>query len=256
MQILDFPKYWEELKPKNNINISLENAWKKKAEFMDEVSMQNNVVIFLWNVYTNRFVYMSDKLKVLSGLESSQFMGENGIGFSFSRMHPNQVEALLLFNRLAIKLFKENNPHNCKKFLTCMNYLYKNGNNEYVQVLQRSVVLEADENNDPLLCISFIHYVGHIKKHDSAGCVISTHGKISIYDYNYNNKCIEAPKTFSIQEKRIISMLAQGDDTKSISQKLFISPHTVNTHRKNLIKKTNCIDTTGVVAFARLINLI
>jgi DNA-binding CsgD family transcriptional regulator len=218
--------------------------------------MQNNVVIFLWNVYTNRFIYMSDKLKVLSGLEPSQFMEENGVQFSFSRMHPNQVEALLLFNQLAFKHFAENALYDSKKFVTCVNYLFKNGNNEYVQVLQRTIILEADENNNPSLCISFIHYVGHIKKYDSVGCIISTHDKISIYDYDYENKCIKAPKTFSINEKKIIALLAEGCDTKSISQKLFISPHTVNTHRKNLIKKTNCIDSTGVVAFARLINLI
>ena len=223
---------------------------------MEEVSLQNNVVIFLYNCYTNRFVYMSDKLKVLSGLEPSSFTAENGVEFSFSRVHPAHLEAGLQFNRLGISYIAENNTIDSRSILVSINFLYKNGQDEYIQVLQQGSVLEVDENGRPALIINFIHNVGHIKKADSIGCVISAPGKVGVYNYDPEAKVLEPPVTFTDHERKIISMLAQGLDTKTISQKLFISPHTVDTHRRNLIKKLNCIDTTGVVAFARLINLI
>ena len=122
--------------------------------------------------------------------------------------------------------------------------------------MQRVVILEVDENHKPSLALSFIHYVGHIKKQDSVSGVICAPDGVNIFDYNMDKKCFESPKTVSSQEKKILQMLAQGLDTKAIAKNLSISPHTVNTHRRNLIKKTRCVDPTSVVDFAKLIGLI
>lgn len=131
-------EYLDSLKPRNNIPATLEDAWQKKIEFLDEVSMQNNVVIFLWNAYTNHFLYMSDKLKVLSGLEPSLYMAENGIEFSLSRIHPGQIDAGIAIHNQGIKFFVENDIPDYKSVSVFLNYLYKNGNDEYVQVLQNT----------------------------------------------------------------------------------------------------------------------
>jgi DNA-binding CsgD family transcriptional regulator len=213
-------------------------------------------VLFLSNVYTKRCLYISDKLNVLSGLDPSLFAAEDFIEYTMSRVHPNQLVAALQIQQICINYCIENNIKDSKNVALCINYLYKNGNNEYVQVLQRAVPLEVDDNNNPLLVLNFINFIGHIKKHDSVGGVIVTPGEVNIFMYNTDKKCIEPPKRISEQEKKIIDLLARGCDTKSISKKLFISPHTVNTHRRNLIKKMECLDSTGVVAFAKLINLI
>jgi DNA-binding CsgD family transcriptional regulator len=255
-KIDSIPQYWESLKPQNDIGATLEDSWKKKVEFIDEISAQNNVVVFLWNAYTNRFLYMSDKLKVLSELDPALFTAENGVEYSLSRLHPNHLAAGLQLNQKFIRYCVENNIHDYKTVSMCLNYLYKNGNDQYVQVLQRGVVLEVDENNKPALALSFIHYVGHIKKQDSVGGVFCTPDCVTIFDYNPDKQCIEPPKKISDQEKKILQLLSHGLDTRAIAENLVISPHTVNTHRRNLIKKTNCVDTTAVVAFAKLINLI
>jgi DNA-binding NarL/FixJ family response regulator len=43
---------------------------------------------------------------------------------------------------------------------------------------------------------------------------------------------------FSDRELDIIQLLAKGLNTKQISEKLFISPFTVNTHRSNILQKS------------------
>lgn len=40
------------------------------------------------------------------------------------------------------------------------------------------------------------------------------------------------------REKEILSLLVIGFNSKEISEKLFISPHTVEYHRRQLLKKT------------------
>jgi len=255
-KIDSIPQYWESLKPQSDIGTALEDSWKKKVEFIDEISVQNNVVVFLYNIYTNRFLYMSDKLKVLSGLDPSLYIAENGMEYSLSRAHPNHLGPALELNHRFIKYCSEKNIQDYRTVSVCINYLYKNGKDQYEQVLQRAIILEVDENKRPSLGLSFIHYVGHIKKQDSVGGVFYTPDDVIIIDYNVEKKCFEPQKSVSDQEKKVLQLLAQGLDTKTIAKNLSISPHTVNTHRRNLIKKTSCIDTTGVVAFAKLIDLI
>ncbi len=256
MDLPQIPRLWDLLNLQSNISSDAEEAWKEKVRFLDEVSQQNNVVIFVLNPFNNQYLYMSDRLRVLSGLEASSYTAENGFEFGFSRANPAQLDGLLKFHHIVADCYANNDPEYCKNIVLCLSFLYRNGNDEYVQVLQRTMILETDEAGRPALFISFGHYVGHIKKPGSIDFVISAPNGITIYGYDPDLKCVTEPKTFSEHEKKIVTLLAQGDDTKTIAEKLFISPHTVDTHRRNLIKKTNCIDTTGVVAFARLINLI
>ena len=44
--------------------------------------------------------------------------------------------------------------------------------------------------------------------------------------------------SITTREKDILSLLAIGLSSKEISEKLFISPHTVEYHRRQLLKKT------------------
>lgn len=44
--------------------------------------------------------------------------------------------------------------------------------------------------------------------------------------------------SITTREKEILSLLAIGLSNKEISEKLFISPHTVEYHRRQLLKKT------------------
>ena len=251
------PKYWESLKPQNNVPGAIEESWRLKMAFMDEISVQNNVVVFLWNSFTNRFLYVSDKLKVLSYYDPAMFIVENGVEKLLSLIHPNHLQAALqLIQQLVVNYCADNNKAHFKNVKISLNYMFKNGLGEYLQILHRPVILEVDENNKPTLVLNITHHVDHIKRDDSIGGIIITGDENFIFDYDLEEKCIEPPKKISDQEMKILQLLGKGLDTREIADKLFISPHTVDTHRRNIIKKTSCMDTTGVVAFAKLVGLI
>jgi DNA-binding CsgD family transcriptional regulator len=251
------PKYWNSLKPQNNVCTTVEESWKKRMEFMDEISVQNNVVVFLWNAFTNRFLYMSDKIQVLSYYDPAMFTSENGVAYLLSLIHPAHLDgALLLIRELIVNYCATHNKPNFKNVKISLNYLFKNGVGEYLQILHRPVILEVDENNKPTLVLNITHHVDHIKKEDSIGGIVVTEEDNFIFDYNLEQRQLESPKSFSDQEMKILQLLGKGLDTRAIAEKLFISPHTVDTHRRNIIKKTSCMDTTGVVAYAKFVGLI
>jgi DNA-binding NarL/FixJ family response regulator len=69
------------------------------------------------------------------------------------------------------------------------------------------------------------------------------------------NDFIDAPKEFkefrlSEREIEIIELIAEGATSKEISNRLFISEHTVKTHRKNIFQKTQVSDSDQLINWA------
>ena len=92
----------------------------------------------------------------------------------------------------------------------------------------------------------------HIKKECSA--------KMREESIDINN--IEA-ENFSIdkvdlsdREMQIIGQIAEGYTNAQIAAVLYISKHTVNTHRKNIMKKLGVNNTAGIVMYAVKTNLV
>ena len=64
----------------------------------------------------------------------------------------------------------------------------------------------------------------------------------------FKNTCSQL--NISEREVEIIKLIAEGFINKEIADKLFLSTHTVNTHRKNIMSKLGVNNATGIVIFA------
>lgn len=62
--------------------------------------------------------------------------------------------------------------------------------------------------------------------------------------------------TISPRESEIITLIAGGNTNAQIAEKLFLSSHTVNTHRKNIMAKLGVKNTAGIVMYAVKTNLV
>jgi DNA-binding NarL/FixJ family response regulator len=60
----------------------------------------------------------------------------------------------------------------------------------------------------------------------------------------------------SEREMEIITLIAEGYSNKEVADKLFLSTHTITTHRKNIMNKLGVNNTAGLVLFAVRENLI
>jgi DNA-binding NarL/FixJ family response regulator len=67
----------------------------------------------------------------------------------------------------------------------------------------------------------------------------------------YNSKIL-----LSEREKEVLTLLCEGLSTNEISEKIFLSPRTVEGHRLRILEKTGTKNTAGMVAFAFRNNLV
>jgi DNA-binding NarL/FixJ family response regulator len=71
-----------------------------------------------------------------------------------------------------------------------------------------------------------------------------------------NKKQDKDNNEISKRERAVLAMVAQGFTNKEIAEKLFISTHTVITHRKNIVKKLGIKTVSGLTVYAILNKII
>ena len=90
--------------------------------------------------------------------------------------------------------------------------------------------------------VSFLHMDGGKSYYN----VDISSGKFDLEGYEQNGK--DLAKKLSNREKQIIVGFSRGLNAMEIAGELNLSHHTIKTHRKNILKKGNCSNTTELVA--------
>jgi len=78
---------------------------------------------------------------------------------------------------------------------------------------------------------------------------------IDVEDIDFDSFSCE-PIVVSDRENEIITLIAEGLTNIQIAEQLFLSSHTVNTHRKNIMAKLGVKNTAGIVMYAVKTNLV
>jgi DNA-binding NarL/FixJ family response regulator len=78
---------------------------------------------------------------------------------------------------------------------------------------------------------------------------------IDVNDLDFDSFTCEAI-VLSERENEIIKLIAEGHTNTQIAEFLFLSSHTVNTHRKNIMAKLGVKNTAGIVMYAVKTNLV
>ncbi|MEO1712327.1 MAG: response regulator transcription factor, partial [Bacteroidota bacterium] len=71
-----------------------------------------------------------------------------------------------------------------------------------------------------------------------------------IIEFSNADQSVDPAELLTRRELEILKLLAQGKQTTEIADALYISIHTVNSHRKNMIKKLKLRNTAELISFS------
>ena len=77
----------------------------------------------------------------------------------------------------------------------------------------------------------------------------------SYFDFNYP-ELSKFKKVLTERETELLRLVARGFSSNDIGRFLCLSPHTINTHRKNMLRKLDVANTPELLTLARDMNLI
>ncbi len=131
------------------------------------------------------------------------------------------------------------------------------------------LIISADYNKRRIKEVISAGASGYLTKDCIPDEILSAVEMISKGNRFYCNKVLEmlthvegndpndcAPANLSEREIEILKLIANGSSSLKIADQLHISVHTVNSHRKNILKKLKLKSPTQLVAYAHEIGLI
>ncbi len=145
-------------------------------------------------------------------------------------------------------------------------YRIKDKNDNLRTMLLQTMVLTQDDNDNIQHVLTIHSDVSHLKiMSTSKVSFIHLNNGTSFYNLNPNKPFevqIKSPSETSLydaltkREQEVVHYLAQGYDANYIAEHLFLSIHTVRTHRKNILRKTKCSNVAELVAQCLMSGLI
>lgn len=164
-------------------------------------------------------------------------------------IHPDDRPYVLAGWRSYLIIFHATPPERRSLIKPSLTFRLQNTDGGYSQVLHQSVVIQNDNNGNVLYTLEFITDISHLK--------VDTGVVLSIADYNDEQEQLFeshriSDKLFHLTKRQleVLCLLASGYTLKQIAHHLNNSYHTIETHRKMILKKMEVQSTTEAVSIA------
>lgn len=223
---------------------SLKTHIKKMIE-LDAYLPYSSTFFCITNTQKLNFEYISKNYNACLGLDPVKLKNE-GMKYFWSRIHPEDIETWLsalnglmefTLNEIPVKIRNRMNY--------TWNYRIKNANNKYVNIVQNTTPLAFDSEMKPIIGLAHYTVLGNGVKLPitaSAKLLNDNNEYETRYFNNFSQKLLNQGLTN--RERDVVRLLILNYSSKEISEKLNISSHTVDTHRRNILKKLN-VSSTG-----------
>ncbi|HEX8024393.1 helix-turn-helix transcriptional regulator [Mucilaginibacter sp.] len=210
---------------------------------------------FLIDYCNASYKFMTEGFDSVVGHRSMDFI-EGGLSMVMNIFHSADFkiynENVFASNLLFLKNTPQKEHH---KYIFSYTFRVRCLNGKYKCMLQRGSYITSKETNLPLYSLGIVLDVTHLKtdtvmlhtieKADELNGALNTTTAESNYFYPH-----EEDTLFTGQEKNILRWIADGLSSKQLADKLFVSEHTIITHRKNMLRKTNAKNVAELVAFS------
>ncbi len=253
----DFLAYWRSVN--KDLDIPKLGIPKELACYQ-QMAKQNRQACFVANLIELRYEHLN--LEPISDYfkHPTQNFLKDGYNYAWQQIPKEFLDFNIQgYRRLLINAMNRSKPEDRSKVEAFLDYNYKFDNNgsDYSRFIQHMKILVSDKNSKPIFSINFCSNITYLKKKDNATLAIKMPDKsVIFYHYNAYNKSVFDYGTMSEREICLLHLLTKGLSSRQIAEILFISPHTVDTHRRNLLEMTNCVDTTALIVYCRMLGII
>ena len=229
----------------------------KKTEH--EVSEYNRLITSLFcpgphyyyivDFYDRQIKQMSVSVEAILGY------GHQTVTFDdiLNSMHPDDMDFVAKAEDMAYHyIYHVLGKENILKYKVSYCFRSKIANGEYQLFNHQAIVLTVDENygfGRSLNIHTNINHITSVNNHKIH--LLGILDETDVIELEVNNRINIKNKSaalFSKRESEIINLITLGFTNDKIAGKLFLSPHTVKNHRKNILRKAGVRNSTELIA--------
>jgi DNA-binding CsgD family transcriptional regulator len=217
---------------------------------LEKMMKNNNQFFLIFDMIHMKIEFSSNGSREMLGINP-----EDITPYHFKEAtHPGDLKR----NELGIaKLFKTAHELYVEKkgeLLISTNFRFRNSTGNYSNQLVQCYIFYSPLPNDSVYMININTDIDWYKKLKS--CFHYYIGD-DLSNFRYpDQELLRKGHCFSRREFEIIKMIKAGYDSEQISEKLFLSKHTVNTHRKNILNKAGKTHISDVIYYLEELGLL
>lgn len=247
--------FWEEMysrQIKEYRPFQISEEFKKFAS----IFAPGNSYVYIVNLHNFELEYVSDSV--------DRFVNKNvnelDIKDLLQTVVPEELESINLKSKV-ISDFYSNflDKENVLDYKNMFSYRMRDAQGQLRSMLYQAFPLSVLDDGTPehVFCIqtdvSHLHMSStnsvsfiHMKGGKSYFNVDISSGKFEALKADANNKSYS--ELLTEREKQIVDRLSKGLNAEQIADELNLSHHTIKTHRRNILQKSGCTNTTELVA--------
>ena len=239
----------------------LEPAFSKNLqahvnELASASSIRGMTFMFVTNVSTQKYIHFTENTESCVGINIPALL-EGGVPYVMSRVHPDDIH---VWSEMLAKVFEyvyTEPPADRLKLSFQFNYRFQHGNGQYINLVDNEVALELDDEGKPFMFMGQVTVVGGDEP-IPLRVSVSRMNDLGIYDLVFTSLVDSSNQLTSLgkREIEVLKLMAEGHNSKDIARHMFISPQTVDRHRKNILKKLEVKNAVSAALRAKELRII
>lgn len=222
----------------------------KYADFKDLANAMP-CAIYLLDYTTQQYIFVSESSKHITGYTSQEHMQMGQFEFYTRCMHKDDAKTYT--SKVFIQFIESAREISNDELKNCrfsLNYRLTRKDGVVIKILQQSVVLETNDLGYPLISLGIITDITAHKSDDKMVLSVSSYNPITGFKTLSSNSFSSSEDSLTLREKEIIQHISYGHSSAKIAELLHISILTINAHRRNINRKTNCKNVAELINFA------
>lgn len=202
---------------------------------------------YVFNLANLEMEFVSETMTAIVGLQIPDFTVE----YIFENVHPDDKERFIAHEKKVTEFFTQLPPEKVLKYKVSYDYRLKCNNGAYKWILQQVTTIQTDESGAVIRVVGVHTDITHIKTDNKPTGLsfIGLDGEPSYHNVDIQKDfLLPTNQLFTRREREIIRQIIEGKTSKEIANNLHSSIHTINTHRKNILRKAKCASPTELVS--------
>jgi DNA-binding CsgD family transcriptional regulator len=221
------------------LNVDTDSSIVRKIE---QMMAANNQFFFVGDLILFRILYTSKRCMEMIGVEPANL----DTLVMFAKTHPEDIDR---HNVGRTKLF--NFGHQVfvdkgKPSLLSSNFRFENASGGFTNTLIQCYVFYSEIPYKTSFVVQIMTDISWFKKINH-GYHFYVGNDLSLFRYPDEDILLKG-RIFTDTEFRILKLIASGSTTEEAAERLFLSPHTISTHRRNILKKTKKKTTNELIS--------
>lgn len=224
------------------------NLWEQKRELIQQMSRMTQSCLFTVDVFKNRYDFASDDFSSIFGYNLSWIRNIQRQGDLLEeRIHPDDRDKMAEVQIKHSKFIYSLSPEKRNDYRNTYQFRMLNVKGKYINIISRQEVIQTDQTGKAWIIMGAMDIspdqnpldnIKYSTLNKKTGEII-THLILSYTETILTDR-----------EKEILQMIYRGLLSKEIADKLNISIHTVNNHRKNILAKLGVDNSIEAINYA------